>query len=59
MIQKTRSVVLNLNVDDVKWLEQVYGETWYERMEQHIHHEVRMRRQDDEKQLKMRGPWNY
>ena len=53
-----RQVVLLLEEDDVKWLEEVYGEIeWQRRMEQHIHNEVRLRRKDDA--LKLREPWDY
>ena len=56
---ETRQVTLNLNEEDCKWLEEVYGEKWTERMEQHIHNEVYLRRHDQESQMKMRAPWDY
>jgi len=50
---------LELNEDDVKWLEEMYGDTWPQRMEQHIQNEVRIRREYNEPGLKMREPWDY
>ena len=49
-------VMLKLEQDDVKWLEEIYGDKWMERMEQHIHAEIVLRRHDA---LKMREPWDY
>ena len=54
-----RKVTLNLLEEDCKFLEQVYGEKWTERMEAHIHNEVRLRSHDKESLLKMRKEWNY
>ena len=51
-----KKVTLLLDEDDVKWLEEVYGDTWTKRMEQHIANEVRLRSKDA---LKMREPWDY
>jgi len=51
-----RKVTLNLDEEDCKWLEDVYGKKWTERIEQHIHNEVRLRSNDA---LTMRKPWDY
>lgn len=51
-----RAVTLQLEEEDCKWLESVYGDTWIKRMEQHIANEVHLRSKDA---LKMREPWNY
>ena len=51
-----RQVILQLDEEDCKWLEEVYGDSWTKRMEQHISNEVRLRSKDA---LKMREPWNY
>jgi len=51
-----RLVTLRMNEDDCKWLENMYGPKWKDRLEQHIHHEVQLRRTDG---LKMRKPWDY
>ena len=45
--------------DDVNWLFNTYGPNWHVRLEQHIHNEVTLRRQDNDDQLKMRKPWDY
>jgi len=45
--------------DDVNWLFNTYGPNWHTRLEQHIHHEVALRRQDGDDQLRMRKPWDY
>jgi len=54
-----RKVTLNLDEEDCKWLEEVYGDTWMTRMEQHIHNEVYIRREYNESPLKMREKWDY
>ena len=51
-----RQVTLHLDEEDVKWLEEVYGDIWIKRMEQHIASEVQLRKNDA---LKMREPWDY
>lgn len=53
---KKRRVVLALDEEDCKWLEEVYGDTWTKRMEQHISNEVKLRKEEP---LKMRKPWDY
>jgi len=47
-----------MHKEDAEWLHHVYGPEWIKRLEQHIHNEVTLRRQDEEG-LKMRKPWNY
>ena len=49
-------VQLELEEEDVKWLEGLYGDAWIKRMEQHIKGEVELRRHDA---LKSRKPWDY
>jgi len=49
-------VQLELDEEDVEWLLKMYGDTWPQRMEQHIQCEVKLRRHDA---LKMREPWDY
>jgi len=39
-----RRVTLNLYEADCAWLETTYGHGWTERVRQHIHHEVEMRK---------------
>lgn len=55
-VMTIRKVTLNLDEEACKWLEEVYGETWKQRMEQHILNEVRLRSRDA---LKMREKWDY
>ena len=54
-----RAVTLMLEEADCKWLDETYGEGWQERMEQHIHSEIHLRRQDGEEVLKEKPPWDY
>jgi hypothetical protein len=58
-MNKIRKVTLELDEDDCKFLEKVYGTLWFRRMQQHIHNEVTLRRREEEKPLKIRKPWNY
>jgi hypothetical protein len=51
-------ITIEMYKEDVDWLHHVYGPEWINRLEQHIHHEVTLRRQDEEG-LKMRKPWDY
>lgn len=53
---KHRYVMIKMEEKDIEWLEKLYGNTWLERMEQHIKAEVELRRHDA---LKMRAPWDY
>lgn len=53
-----RQVTIQLDEDDCKWLEGLYGDTWITRMEQHIHSEVHLRRQDADP-LREKPPWDY
>lgn len=39
-----RKVTLNLYATDCEWLERTYGRGWTERVRQHIHTEVVMRK---------------
>ena len=39
-----RKVTLNLYEADCQWLEREYGHGWTERVRQHIHNEVTMRK---------------
>lgn len=54
----SRKVILTLDEEDCRWLEKIYGDTWQQRMEQHITSEVGMRRQDADP-LKEKPPWDY
>ena len=54
-----RRVVLNLEEEDCEWLENMYGDTWMERVEAHITNEIHIRRLDGDKGIKMRKPWDY
>ena len=53
---KHRYVMIKMEESDCKWLEELYGKEWLERMEQHIRAEVELRRHDA---LKMREKWDY
>ena len=41
-----RRVTLNLYEADCQWLERTYGHGWTERVRQHIHSEVMLRKED-------------
>jgi hypothetical protein len=49
-------IVIEIDKEDVEWLNSIYGPNWVKRLEQHIHHEVSLRSTDG---LKMRKLWNY
>ena len=51
-----RQVTLELEEEDIEWLEKLYGNAWKGRMEQHIHAEIVLRQHDA---LQMREPWDY
>lgn len=43
---RVRSVILRLQEEDCKWMEEAYGGDWTRRLQQHIMCEVALRRQD-------------
>ena len=51
-------IQLEIEENDIRWLEQTYGNTWPKRMEQHIEHEIMLRKRD-QTELKLREPWDY
>jgi len=55
-MDEIREVTLKLFEADCKWLFDMYGPTWKERIEQHIHAEVVLRSKDA---LGLRKPWDY
>jgi len=56
MAEKVREVVVKIDEDACRWLENVYGKDWVKRLEQHIANEVHLRSSDA---LKSREPWDY
>lgn len=53
---ETREVTVRISEDACRWLENMYGEDWTKRLEQHIANEVHLRARDS---LKERKPWDY
>ena len=52
-------LTIEMYEEDCKWLREVYGVDWRDRLEQHIHNEVTLRRNDESQGLRMRKPWDY
>jgi hypothetical protein len=55
-MQEKFKILIELDKKDVEWLNSIYGPNWAKRLEQHIKHEVSLRRTDG---LKMRKAWDY
>jgi hypothetical protein len=55
---ETRRILIEMAEEDCQWLEETYGKSWIMRLEQHIKHEIMLRRRDNSK-LKLRKPWDY
>lgn len=52
-------ITIEMDEDDIDWLNKIYGQNWLKRLEQHIHNEVTLRRNDESDGLRVRKPWDY